>query len=79
MLRIYLSNKNNHHLFVAATKESDKITTKSSNNEDGAEIKLEPDEFHDSMVDVSEQIENKSGSSELSPNVVKFDENVSGR
>ena len=32
----------------------------------------------DSMVDVSEQIENRSDNSELSQNVDKLDENVSG-
>ena len=31
------------------------------------------------MVDVSEQIENKSDSSDLSQNVDKFDEHVLGR
>ena len=57
---------------------SDKVSTKQSSIGDGAEIKLESDDFHDSMVDVSEQIENKSDSSVLSQNVEKFSENVSG-
>ena len=55
----------NYKIFVAVTKESDKIITKSTSNEDVPEIKLEPDGFHDSMVDVSEGIDNNSDSFEL--------------
>ena len=69
----------NSKLFVAVTKESDKITTKSSVNEHQGEIKLEPDDFHGSMVDVSEEVEDKSDSSDISQNVNKISENVSGR
>ena len=42
----FLASDINYKLFVAGTKESDKII-------------YEPDNFHDCMVDVSEQIENK--------------------
>ena len=49
------------------------ISTNLSSNEDIVEIKFEPDEFHDSINDIPEQIENKSDSSELSQNVEKFD------
>ena len=58
--------------------ESDKINTKSSYVESIPNIKLEPDNFHDSMVDVSEQTENTCNSSESSQNVHKFPENVLG-
>ena len=74
-INIFINSK----LFIAVTKESDVITTKSTVNEHQDEIKLEPDYFYGSMVDVSEQIEDKSDSSELSQNVDKLSENISGR
>ena len=74
-INIFINSK----LFVAVTKESDKITTKSSVNEYQGEIKLEPDDFYGSMVDVSEQNEDESDSSDLSQNINKIGENVSGR
>ena len=43
------------------------------------DIKVESDDFHDSMVDVSKQIENNSDNSELSQNLDKFDENIASR
>ena len=74
----YLASDSNYKLFIAVTKESDKISTKSSSAKDIDEIKVEPDDFHDSMVDVSEQVENSYYCSELSQNVHKFGEKVSG-
>ena len=68
----------NSNFCIDVTKESNKIRTKPSSNEDSTEIKLEPDDLNDSMVDASEQIENKSDSSELSQNVEIFDEHLSG-
>ena len=58
--------------------QSDEISTKSSYIENISEIKLEPGDVHDLMVDVSEQIDNKSDSSELSKNVDNISENVLG-
>ena len=58
--------------------ESDKISTKLPSDQDLTGIKLEPDDVHESMVDISEQIENKSDDSELSQNVDNFGENVAG-
>ena len=58
--------------------ESDKISTKLPSDQDLTVIKLEPDDVHESMVDISEQIENKSDDSELSQNVDNFGENVAG-
>ena len=77
---ICLATDNQSTLFIAEsnTKESDKFSAKSLSNEDISEFKLEPDDFYDSMVAVSEQIENNSVSSELSQNVEIFGENVSG-
>ena len=68
----------NCKLFIAVTMESDKISTKSSSVEDFPEIKLEPDDINDSMVDVSEGIENNSENSELLRNVGVVGLNVSG-
>merc|ERR1719466_619592 len=73
----HLENTDTEILKNAVTKESDKIRTKPSFNEDGTEIKLEPDNLNDSMVDASKQIENKSDNSELSQNVEIFDEHLS--
>ena len=79
MIRIYyLTPESNSKLFVDVTKESNKISVKSSVNEDGAEIKLEPEEVHYSVEDVSEQIENKSKSFVLSQNIDNLCVNVSG-
>ena len=47
-------------------------------NEDVFEIKLEQNDIHDSMVDLAEQVENNSDGTELSQNVYRFGENVSG-
>ena len=55
--------------------ESDKIRSKYSSAEDLSQVKLEPDRFVDSMVDVSEQTDNKS---ELSQNFGMISEIVSG-
>ena len=73
----YLVIDNHFKLFIAL-KEYNNTSNKSSSNKDGAEIKLEPEDVHYSMVDVPEQIENKSDSSELSQNVDIFREHVSG-
>ena len=79
MLRSYcLAPDNNHKLFVAVTKESGKINSKSSYNDDVADTNYGPDDFHDSIVDVSEQTENNFGRPQLSQYVGTFDENVSG-
>ena len=70
------------NFFVAVTKESDKTTTNSTSNEDVSEIKLEPDGFHDFMVDVSEGNDNNSDSFELITIFKAIDgekDNVSGR
>ena len=53
------------------------MSARSSSNEGIVVIKLEPDDLHDSMVDVSEQIENNSDTSELLQNVDKCCENES--
>ena len=68
----------NYKSFIDLTEGSNKINTNSSSNEDGADIKLEPDDIHDSIVDVSEQIENNSVNSQLSQNVNTFGKNLSG-
>ena len=68
----------NSKFFIAFTNNPDKISSKSSSNEDGTEFKLEPDDFHDCIVGAADQIENNSDSSELSQNVDKFGENVAG-
>ena len=79
MARSYnLSPESNYELFIAVTAESHKFSTKFTSNEDVSEIKLEPDDFNGSMVDVSEQIENNFNCSELSENVHKFGENILG-
>ena len=79
MIRIYnLTPESNSKLFVDVTKESDKISVNSSVNEDGTEFKLEPEEVHHSVEDVSEQIENKSKSFVLSQNIDNLCVNVSG-
>ena len=67
-----------YNLCLGVAKESGIINTKSPSVEYLAEIKLETDDFQGSMVDVSEQIENRSDSSELSQHVDKFGENLSG-
>ena len=54
------------------------ISTKPPSVEYQTEIKFEPDHFQGSMVDGSEQIENTTDNSELSQNVDKFGENLSG-
>ena len=74
----YLTLDSKSKLFIAVRKESQNISTKLSTIGDLLEAKLEPDEFHNSMVDVSKQIKNKSDSFELSQNVNNFDENVLG-
>ena len=51
MLNIYLSPHNNCNLFVAVTKTFN-ISTKTVSNETLNKIKLEPDNFHDSMIDI---------------------------
>ena len=68
----------NCKLFIAVTMESDKISTKSSSVEDFPDIKLEPDDLNDSMVDVSKQIENNSENTELLRNVDIFGQHESG-
>ena len=65
-------------MFIVYTNECDNISTNLSVNEKFGKIKLEPDNFHDSMVDLSETIENNSDSSEVVQNVDKLCENVSG-
>ena len=64
-------------LFIAVTKESDGISTRSP-PKNVFEIKLEQNDIHDSMVDLSEQIENNYDCTELSQNVHRFGEKVSG-
>ena len=79
MIRIYnLTPESNSKLFVYVTKESNKISVKSSVNEDGAEINLKPEEVYHSVEDVSEQIENKSKSFVLSQNIDNLCVNLSG-
>ena len=63
---------------LGVTTESGIVNTKSPSAEYLAEIKLEPDNFQSSTVDVSEQIENKSYSSDYSQNIDKIGENLSG-
>ena len=63
---------------MAVTEASDKVSVKPPSNEDAGKIKLEPNGFNDSMVDVSEQIEYKSDITELSQNVDNVGVNVSG-
>ena len=46
---------------------------------DFAEIKLEPDDMHDSMVDVAEEIENNSGGSESTQHVDRSGELLTGK
>ena len=65
-------------LFIAVTEVTDRVSTKSPSDEDITDVKFEPDNFIDSMIDVSEQIENRSDSSILSQNVEKFGEAVTG-
>ena len=74
----YLAYDSYSNLFIAVTKESDEISTKSPSNEDILEIKLEPDDFCNSIVNVSEQIENNSDCTELAQNVDKFGGILSG-
>ena len=74
----YLATDSNCILFVAVANEFGKTSTKSSTNEDRTGIIIDPNDFHDSMVDVSEEIGNKSDNSKLS-NVDKFSEHLSGR
>ena len=74
----YLATDTNYKLFVAVTNECSETSNKSSTSENLDQVKLEPDEFHDSMVDISEQIENKSENYESSQNLGKFGENASG-
>ena len=73
----YLTPDSNSKLLVDITKESDKLSTKSSIKY-LAENNLDSDDFHGSMVDVSDQIKNNSDSFELLQNVEQFGENVSG-
>ena len=75
----YFTPDSNYISFIGVTKESDKISTKSSNEENFDEFILELGDLHDSIVDVPEQFENKSDSFELSQNVEKFGKNISGR
>ena len=43
------------------------------------EIKLEPDDFQESIVNISEQTEATSDSSELSQNIDKYCRNKTGK
>ena len=74
----YLTPDSNSKLIVDATKNSDKTSTNYLSNEDTAEINIAHDNFHDSMVGVSEQIANRYYSAELSQNVEKYGEHLSG-
>ena len=65
-------------MLLGVTEESGRISTKSPSVEYQAEVKLETDDFQGSLVDASEQIENRSDSSELSQNVDKLGEHLSG-
>ena len=51
------------------TKNSSKDVFENSVNNELTEIKLEPDEFQESIVNISEQTEATSDSSELSQNI----------
>ena len=57
----YLAYDSYSNLFIAVTKESDEISTRSPSNEDILEIKLEPGDFCNSIVNVSEQNVDKFG------------------
>ena len=46
---------------------------------DFAEIKLEPEDMHDSIVDVSEQIENNYDRSEITQNVERSGQRRAGK
>ena len=74
----YLTPGTNSKLVVDVTKKSDKTSINSPCNENYAEINVQPYDFHDYMVDVSQQIENRYGSYELSQNIEKYGENLSG-
>ena len=74
----YLTPDSNSKLIVDVTKKSDTVSTNSRYNEDPTEIHVSSENIHDSMVDVSEQIANRSYSSELSQSVEKYGENLSG-
>ena len=66
------------NIFTVVTNESDKTSTKSSNNEDVSEIKLEPNDLYDPMIDVAEQIGSRSCSSASSQIADKASKNVAG-
>ena len=74
----YFAYDSNSKLFIAVTKESDKISTRLPSNEDVFEIKLEQNDIHDSMVDLAEQVENNFDCTKLSQNIYRFGEKVSG-
>ena len=76
MSRSYCSEPHtNYKLFVAVTNKSDETRTRSSTIENLAPIKLaESDDFHDSMMDVSEQPDGP----QLSRNVGTFGGNSPG-
>ena len=68
-------------LFVANTKESQQLSESPYNStEDLVEIKMEPDDFHHSNSNVSEQTDTKkhTESFELSQNGDQPGENVTG-
>ena len=66
IFKIYLSE---YIYILDATKNSSKVVIETSVNNELNEIKLEPDDFQDSILNISEQTEATSDTSELSKNI----------
>ena len=60
-------------------KESLKTRTKHLLNEDLIEVKLEPDDLHDSIVNISKHTKTISNNSELFQNIFKSGNLMTGR
>ena len=65
--------------FKDETKSSSEVVIGNSVNNELTEIKLEPDDFQESIVNISEQTESTSDNSELSQNIDKFSNSKTGK
>ena len=76
---ICLIYKSDYIYILDTTKNSSKVVTETSVNNELTEINLKPDDFQESIVNISEQTEATSDNSELSQTIVNSCKSNTGK